>query len=517
MTGPNGNPGTEPLDIGQRLELFVDYYLIENLEDAELRLHRPHGAGMALNLDRPWEGRSSGHFTVILDKGKYKLYYRGWPYKPELSDGRAPGQALHVTCYAESTNGKTWVRPDLRLHEVHGTLDNNVIFTDPQSVTARFSPFLDTGHGVPETERYKSVSTIYEPDKFTLALFVSADGLQWKRMGQEVIVGGFSLDSQNTLFWSEREACYVCLFRTKKYVRSTDEGEKWVKLKDGTWERFSRWSERGDTPEAEEGTYLRYRWITRTTSKDLREWTPPVDMDFGDAPPEDLYTNQTEPYFRAPHIYIGTAARFFPGRQALTPGQQKQVFSNPTEIQRRLLASIHDAVLLTSRGGERYDRTFMESLVRPGPNSGNWVYGSNFPAKGVVPTGDREMSMYVVRNSGQESIYLERVTLRTDGFASLSAPYRGGQMVTKPLMFSGRELVLNFESSAAGGIFVEIQDEAGKVVKGFALSDCDEIIGDDIERVVKWKSGPDVSNLAERPVRLRFAMKDADLYSIRFR
>ena len=98
MTGPKGSPGTDPLDIGQRLELFVDYFLIENMEDAKLKLHRPQGAGTALNLDRPWEGRSSGHFTVILDKGKYKLYYRGWPLQTRTvgRQGTGPVATRHL-------------------------------------------------------------------------------------------------------------------------------------------------------------------------------------------------------------------------------------------------------------------------------------------------------------------------------------------------------------------------------------------------------------------------------------
>jgi hypothetical protein len=89
-------------------------------------------------------------------------------------------------------------------------------------------------------------------------------------------------------------------------------------------------------------------------------------------------------------------------------------------------------------------------------------------------------------------------------------------MSTKPLRFTGRELVVNYSTSAAGSLRVEIQDAAGNALPGHALADCPEIIGDELERVVRWKSGPDVSALAGQPVRLRFALKDADLYSFRF-
>ena len=64
---------------------------------------------------------------------------------------------------------------------------------------------------------------------------------------------------------------------------------------------------------------------------------------------------------------------------------------------------------------------------------------------------------------------------------------------------------------------VEIQDDRGNVVTGFALDDCPEIFGDQIEGVVRWNSGGDVSRLAGKPVKLRFAINDADIYAFRFR
>ncbi len=75
---------------------------------------------------------------------------------------------------------------------------------------------------------------------------------------------------------------------------------------------------------------------------------------------------------------------------------------------------------------------------------------------------------------------------------------------------------MNFSTSAAGSIQVEIQDATGKPLPGFALEDCPEIYGDRIRQVVGWKQGSDVSILAGKPIRLRFIMKDADLYAIQF-
>jgi len=81
----------------------------------------------------------------------------------------------------------------------------------------------------------------------------------------------------------------------------------------------------------------------------------------------------------------------------------------------------------------------------------------------------------------------------------------------------GHELVLNLSTSAAGSVRVEIQGSDGKPVPGYALADCLEIFGDSLERPVAWKAGGDLSKLAGQPIRLRFELKDADLYSMRFR
>jgi hypothetical protein len=178
---------------------------------------------------------------------------------------------------------------------------------------------------------------------------------------------------------------------------------------------------------------------------------------------------------------------------------------------------VSDGVFMTSRGGNRYDRTFMEGFVRPGRERANWVSRTNMAALNVVPTGDDEMSLYYHHRYAQPAQYLQRYTLRTDGFSSVNAPYAGGSMTTRPLTFAGRELVLNYATSAAGTVRVELLDTAGKPVAGHTLDECDPIIGDEIERVATWKANPDVSKLAGTPVRLRFVMNDADLFSIRFR
>ena len=63
---------------------------------------------------------------------------------------------------------------------------------------------------------------------------------------------------------------------------------------------------------------------------------------------------------------------------------------------------------------------------------------------------------------------------------------------------------------------MEIQDAAGQPIPGFALAECREINKDDLACVVSWKNGSDLSSLAGKPIRLRFRLKDADLFAFQF-
>ena len=112
---------------------------------------------------------------------------------------------------------------------------------------------------------------------------------------------------------------------------------------------------------------------------------------------------------------------------------------------------------------------------------------------------------------------MRRYSMRIDGFVSLQAPLAGGEMVTQPVVFQGGRLQINYATSAAGGIWVELQGAGGTPLEGFSRSDCHEVFGDEVERTVHWQAGDDVSSLAGKPVRIRFVLKDADLFSFRFR
>jgi hypothetical protein len=443
----NGLSAAELIDIGSRRELFVDKYLIERMEGVRLKLHTPQDAGKVFVLDRPWEG-FGGYPTVIHNGGKFQFYYRG---KTGMTNAGNPDE---TTCYAESADGIRW--------------------TKPKALGGTFP-----------------VEWRKEPDSGGLMALVSPDGIRWKYLAKKPVIDkslhpARNCDTcQSSVFWSQHEQCYVC------YVR--------------VWKNFGREKLRpgftGDT-----------RWIGRTTSPDFINWKPIEFVEYTpDAFPDQLYLPNTQPYVRAPHIYVAITARLSDHRLVITPEQAKAL-GVPKDAWR----DTSDAIFMTSRGGLRYDRNFMSSFIRPGPGPRNWVTRCTFPALGIVQTGRDELSIYVERDNAQATEHIRRYTIRLDGFTSVHAPYQGGEFTTRPLRFKGDRLQINMSTSASGWIRCEVQDEGGTPFPGLAIGSSSEMAGDEIARTVTWKTGSDLSRISEKPVRLRFVMKDADVYSFQF-
>lgn len=434
-------PPIRPIPIGRRLELFVDRLLIDKLDGAALRLHEPQ------RQPRPQSPLPIAYTTVIKDGDLYRAYYRDYRkgYSGPWNDGN-PGE---ITCYAESRDGCEWRFPDLGVCDVESPRGRNVIWDGADACSHNFCPFLDARPGTPRSERFKALGGT--KGSGGLYAFASPDGVHWRKLRDKPVITStdYAFDSQNVSFWSEAESRYVCYFRS--------------------WR----------TPHG------RLRTVSRTTSEDFLRWAPPVPTN-PNRPGEHLYTSQTHPYFRAPHIYIALPTRFMPNR------------GNSTDI-----------LFMAARAGDvGFARLFVEAFIRPGLDPARWGNRANYVALNVVPAGPAEMSIY--HKDGC------RYTLRIDGFISVRAGAAQGELLTKPLTFSGSRLFVNYSCSAAGSLRAEIRDSRGAPIPGFRLEDCPPIIGDKIRQRVRWKGDPDLSQLAGAPVRLRFVMTECDLYAFRF-
>lgn len=482
-----------PPDLGTRRELFVDDFLIDRMDRCELRLHQPEKREIAMVFDRPWEGNSCGYATTVFHDGtQYRMYYlaRHHNWGGEQIKTSHPD----YVAYAESQDGIAWTRPDLGLVDFKGSKTNNLL---PEMVF----PFFDTNPKAAPDARYKAITCKEGAGLFgqgSVWFWKSADGIHWTRLAEEPLLVDGKLDSHNLVYFDEARDEYRFYYRS---FRDSDPPVRGVKT---------------------------------MTSKDFTTWGKSQWVQYSDNRPTQIYLNTIKAYPRAPHLFLGLPMRYVHPNEGMPTWSGQAVWQHYHDswpnlaerkkryaTEKRIGTAATDTILMTSRDGVRFKR-WQEAFLRPGPY--NWTYADNacawYPVetKSDIPGMPNELSLYVSEGFwiGKASS-LRRYTLRLDGFVSVHAGGDEAEMVTKPFRFGGKALELNYATSAAGSLRVEIQDADGNVLPGFSLKESHKIVGDHVDRVVSWNGGVDLSKLAGKPVRLRFVMWDADLYAMRFR
>jgi len=453
-------------NIGMDRQLFVDEFWIDEASGVERRLHEPVRREIAIESNGTWDLMpSAGKFMWDGDR------YRAW-YRTEHDSELVLKRSGFGTAYVESDDGITWTRPALGLFEANGSKDNNLVWMGPG---ANMVPFRDPNPDVPDDERYKAV--VRTKDLLALA---SPDGVNWRLLRDEPIMTDGPFDTVNVVFWDTSREEYVV------YTRGVAGEATQKKSK----QDISIWKES-------------YRWIRRATSSDFINWSPLELIDTGDTIDEDFYTNACIQYERAPRTYL-----MFPSRY---------VVERSPDPDWTYGHGVNDIVFMSSRDGLHFDRSMRDAFIRPGTDQNNWHDRGVYIEPGILMTSPTEMSLYGMENSHLPTQRIRRYSLRTDGFVSVNAGYAGGEFLTKPLIFEGSELEVNYSTSAVGSIQVEIQDVEGRPLPGLSLADSPEKFGDEIEGVFGWNNGGDLGRLAGAAVRLRFVLKDADLYAFRFR
>jgi len=442
----------EPVDIGSRLELFVDDFLIDELHgDAQQFVHQPKPREVVLVTGEPWEGNTSAYYSIFRDGDVYRMYYRASHFDVKTRKAQHP----EFTCYAESRDGIHFTKPKLGLVEWEGSKENNIILEGLG--THCFVAFRDENPNCKPEARYKGISRGRPVGKKGLYVFHSADGIRWSLTKNEPVITDGYFDSQNLAFWDPVEKQYAGYHRT-----------------------FTN----------------KVRTIMTCTSSDFLTWTKPVLLKYpAGTPDQHLYTNAIRPYERAPHIKVGFPTRYRPSDSQVEP------------------------IFMSSRDGLNFKR-WNKAVIPPDAPKERDGNRSNYMANALVSLAgnDRELAVY-----GSEAYYegpdsrLRRFTYRVDGFVSVQAGVKGGELISKPLTFQGEQLVLNFATKSGGSVKVELQDENGKAIPGFAASNCQPLTGDSIEQTVSWKTSDSVAKLSGKTIRIRFVIQNGDVYSIRFR
>ena len=481
--------------------LFDKSIIDEENTTAEYTVGNPVKKETVFVADKPWEKGMAHYCNVIKDGDKYKMYYIthfATNNKAEKS-GEQKGTTIVIldlyVCYAESIDGINWVKPNLGLYEYEGSYDNNIILRsidkpEEGGFFDNFFVFIDENPACPKEKRYKATAYM---NLYKLGGYSSADGIHWNLEGIFDLEGKF--DTLNVCWWDKEIGKYVA------YVRD-----------------FHDIPENGDINAG-------IRDARRTESEDFIHWTKPELIKFNGTEDYPIYTNNITRYYRNPNIYIGFPTRYEERKEWSDNFEQlcgKENRLKVMEQARRYGLTITDCVFMSSRDGINFDKCD-EALFTPNMEfEPNWIYGNCYMAYFMLetPVGDgenTELSLFVMQHyahgSAGETGYkdvVERYTVRRDGFAYYKAKYSGAKVITKPFIFDGSELYLNFSTSAKGSVYITIKDEEGNTAKT-----C-ELFGDSDKRKVKLLDA-EIKDFARKPVIMEFKMKDAKVFSFEFK
>jgi len=474
--------GSEPIIVNSRRQLFIDDMLVDYTSRVALKVNPPLKTGPVLRADSPWEGHRVGAYgTVMEDNNLYKMWYDA-----------VDRDAKIYHCYAISKDGIRWEKPSLGLVDYYGSRNNNILPLPPCGTV-----FLDPT--APLNQRYKYVTCGHGGaggfmDDNGIRVWWSEDGLRWEPNRDYALP--LNADSQNQAFWDERIGKYVAYLRAWNPLRCVARVE--------VENLFNPWPYK-PRDDVAYGRGNPSKWPAPTTEL-------PIVFKYDDSDPENSdhynpcvvkYPYAKDAYYMFPSAYL-----HFP-----EPPAGKRHNDGLLDIQ-----------IATSRDGIKWNRLTRDTYVRLGrkdeldsgamymfvglirDRSVLWMYYAGYDY--THGTGDLETMHYT------GAIF--RVVQRLDGFTSFDAGYEGGELLTKPLVFTGSRLLLNVDTSATGEVKVEVQDEDGKPFPKFDLKSCDPIYANDCSKVVTWNHVSDVSSLTGKPLKLKFAMRNAKLYAFQF-
>ena len=466
---------------------------------------RAQPAQISEPVERVWPG------TLIHEGGRYRLWYalqvyRAW-YLPELADQE---KELHrivkswtpPLLYAESDDGFNWKIPDLKLVKGESHWKNVVFGGEVAKKRGLHQPGIFVDPSAPASERYKMIhggrvggpgredeahrildyfrrerpneldpfALRFAPDELSCVFgATSPDGLHWTPISEPLTVH-FS-DTANNGYYDQR---------INKYV--------W-------YGRINSWFGR--------------RSIARSETSDFRRFPFPdliIRPSADNAPYEGWYTN-------AKTIY---------------PGSSEEHLMFPVQFRRSTeYSAIH---LYSSPDGIYWDPVPGGPVITKSPfaqEGDSWMraWGNlvELPNQRVGLMVDAELLPHKYpRRAGE----LYRQNNRPTAFwawwpkgrlAAIEADQEGA-FTTPQLTFEGRKLVLNLKTRRAGEVRIEVvRGSSEEAIPGHTFDDCDPIHGDSMERTVTWRGGSDLGHRKHEPVRLRFQVRQAKLFSFEIR
>ena len=451
-----------PEAIGTQRELFLhDDELVAEKQGVQVVVGQAHKImdQPVLKQDQSWELGTPRYINVIYDAEEqlYKMWYQCLAeIKPYAGK---PGKKLK-TGYAISRDGIKWEKPVMN-HVQQSGKPTNFVFFGVQTKTDVRAPYMIKDYSDPNPgARYKALFHCWDFRGRGLGAAVSADGVHWQAPhAYTVMQGGY--DTHNIFFWDPQHGCYVA------YVRRWQSGK---------------------------------RYIARAISPDFYHWSRDITVlgpDEFDSPDENLYTPACFRLQHARNVYVMVTSVFDDKKDIVTPQ------------------------MAVSRDGINWTR-FRQPFI-PFGAPGTWDSGGAWATATEIPYKNDELLFYYRGNrkahGDDPDAGVGVATLKQDRFIGLYAEKEG--TVTTHLMrlthHGGRKAdrgVFSLNADASNGqVVVELLDQDNKPIPGYTAKDCIPVKGDNTTHYVRWKKHANLYPVIGLPVRCRFYLKTASIYS----
>ena len=377
-----------------------------------------------------------------------------------------------LLCLAESDNGLQWRKPSLGLVDFQGSRENNIVFQGILCPSVMHDP-EDTD------APFKMVTQGKFADRPAIQGLISPDGLNWSWLDEPLIPKPPASDVQ--------------------YLWPRKAGGKYI-----------------ITHKTSHGQKLARRCVAIAESEDFRSFSDshlilksdladPADIEYHGMvgfPYGDMYLGMAERWVNSPGImnHIELLLTWSHDRRPWHQPAAREPFIGPTYPWNRGWNTCNSA----------------------GPIlEGNqlWFY-----------FGGKSGSHFHVKAGPLPFTSIGLATITVDRFASITAGFREGRLVTRPMSWPGGDLLLNasttrhfevYPRDGGGSMFIEVWDESGQPVDGFCDADRAVFEGNIPTRgyvdpaTILWPGDRSLNDLRGRIIRLVFTMQDSHLFSFR--
>lgn len=423
-------------------------------------VNRPKSIKQILFPDKPWESYSIGFSSFFYEDGIYRLYYQV----------AIEGNNKRMMCLATSTDGKTWIKPDLGIVEFNGSYDNNIVLNDVFEIGSMFKAINKRGQLV-------YTMLIMKPD--LKHYFVSSiDGLHFEVNMNPAFE--YLSDTQNQTFFDINENGYFSFLRGTSLLDNSEIQYRKVV--------FSSNKNIYDLLQEPKFVTKNYRWGKHyfpAIDKELKT-VMQIDYKFDKNKYIDIYTPSVLPYgkyyFAFPSIFYKD--KFSPD---LVDGviNTHLYFSNDAKNWSPLGLYLDETVMPNNK------QIYMSigSFLR-----GNEIVNFAYAAEGSHGKNQKNTKIYEVTQT------IDRFTgLRSNKDKIFTVDY------LKPINGTNRFSVNYKADSNNGYVVAEVLNAAGKIVFS------QKLLGDEIDYELQW---PGSLGRSSGNYYLRFNLHNADLYSI---